>query len=80
MVENSDDFLVTKADWTSIESGERYCAAGVRALCAAHGVNYQEFIKNGVPYSRIKHIRNAMLDNVIAAARKRNEAEKANES
>lgn len=78
MAENNDeeDFLITKQDWVSLGTGERFCARGVRALCASYGFSYQDFLENGVMYSRIKHIKNAMLHRVVEIARERHNREK----
>ena len=80
MAESDEDFLVTVADWRKIRGGSHYCVAGVRLFCGTHGFSFNDFIRNGVSYSRISHIKNAMLDEVIAVARERNRQEKLNGS
>lgn len=68
----SDDFTVTIQDWVDCNTaGNSYCVPGVKALCAAHGINFKQFLKDGVHYSRISHIKNPMLQKVVAQARKR---------
>ncbi len=47
----------------------RYCHAGVRRWCAARGIDWADFVKNGVPVSRIEGIDDAMCKRLIKAVR-----------
>lgn len=45
------------------------CASGARDFCKTNGYNWSEFIKNGIPVEQIEHINNALIKQVIKAAK-----------
>lgn len=55
---------VTHADMMACN----YCNRGARAFCLRHGINWQLFIKQGIPISEVEHIDDAMLKRVIEYA------------
>lgn len=72
MAENEEeDFTILRQDWTSLPVGSRYCVWGAKKFCAQHGYPYRVFLREGVKYSRVKHIKHPLLNNVIENARKR---------
>lgn len=72
MAENDDkDFMIVRQDWTGLPYGSRYCVNGAKKFCAEHGYPYNLFLRHGVPYSRVKHIKHPFLDKVIENARAR---------
>lgn len=61
--------IVTHADMLAC----RFCNRGSRAFCLRHGLNWQTFVQQGIDDSELSHIDDAMLNEVIAYARKRQE-------
>ena len=46
-----------------------YCARGARLFCANHGIDWSDFVKNGIDESELEGIDDAMLATVIEVAR-----------
>jgi hypothetical protein len=49
----------------------KFCNRGARQFFERHGLDWSDFIKNGLDASRVEHIDDAMLRQVVAAARQR---------
>lgn len=49
--------------------GAGLCGRGTKQWCEAHGVDFRDFLKNGVPVERIEAINDALGNRVCAAAR-----------
>lgn len=48
-----------------------YCNKGLRPVAERHGIDWSDFVKNGIDIERLKHIDDAMLLPVIEFARAR---------
>lgn len=62
-----DDFIVTINDIR--KTG--HCTAGTRRWFAANGLDFREFLKNGMPASLLEEKGDAMAGEVIAKIRSR---------
>ena len=45
------------------------CSRGARAFCLSHNLDWQEFLKSGLPVSSLDGIDDEMLRSVIARAK-----------
>jgi hypothetical protein len=46
-----------------------FCAAGVRAFCARHALDYRELLRAGLPFDVLEPIGDAMVNNLIQRLR-----------
>ena len=49
--------------------GQTYCAAGLRAFCARHGVTVRQLAREGIPVSQADATGDAMAQHAAARAR-----------
>ena len=45
-----------------------YCNRGLRELCAREGIDWPDFLRNGIDAVRLRNLNNAMAEKVIALA------------
>jgi hypothetical protein len=50
--------------------GYGYCMAGIRQWAAQHGIDWSDFIRNGVPASKLEDMNDAIATSVAGRARK----------
>lgn len=43
-----------------------HCVRGIKEVCEAHGVDFKDFVRNGMPIDRARRIDNAFLRRVIS--------------
>lgn len=46
-----------------------FCAAGVRAFCTRHGIDYAELLRAGIPFDVAEHTGDAMVITLIQRLR-----------
>lgn len=61
--------IVTHADLAAC----KFCNRGSRQFFERHGLNWQDFIQNGIDVSHLEQIDDAMMQQVIERARRREE-------
>lgn len=52
----------------------RFCSKGAREFCERYGIDWLEFVQNGIESSEIEHIDDEMLKQLIERARQRESA------
>lgn len=62
-----DDIIVTLADAKELN----YCNKGIRKKLKQFNLSWNEFITTGIPLSKLEHIDDAMLIDVINVAKQR---------
>lgn len=72
-----DDVVVTLPDIRS--SGLFYCAVGTRQFFRRHGLDFADFLRNGIPAGVLMTTGDAMAERAVEAARQRVKRESANE-
>ena len=63
----SEDFTVTLSDMRSLG----YCCKGTRALAQRYGIDWDDFIKNGIPASRLLALDNHFATEAVRIAKLR---------
>jgi len=48
-----------------------FCNRGAREFCVKHGIDWGDFVRNGIEVSKVTHIDDAMLKRAITAAEAR---------
>lgn len=71
MSEEKPEIIVTIQDARAIG----YCRRGSHTFGQLYGLDWMDFLKNGVPASKLRSLNDALVDKVIAQAEKRIEAE-----
>jgi hypothetical protein len=61
----SDELLITMRDVRAAKA----CSRGAREFLAKHGLDYDEFLKNGLPASVIEATGDAMALDIVRIAR-----------
>ncbi len=51
-------------------SGRGYCSRGMREFASRHGLDWEDFVINGIDVESLKHIDDDMVRAVIAEAEK----------
>jgi hypothetical protein len=46
-----------------------YCNKGARVFCTRHGIDWADFVQNGIAFERVQHINDTMLQKLIEVAR-----------
>lgn len=64
---NEEDFLVTVHDCRKLG----YCMKAVRPWMTKQGLDFREFVRTGIPASKLHATNNAYAEDVIRQARKR---------
>ncbi len=59
------DVIVTMHDLRKL----RYCSKGARAFFIRNGLDWNDFLKNGIPASRLAQLDDVMATKAIEAAR-----------
>lgn len=59
--------IVTFADARSLG----YCSRGLRSFCEQHGIDWREFVRNGIDEQNLAGITDPMVQRVIERARLR---------
>lgn len=72
MIEQNTNAVVTINDIASIA----YCRRGARKFFADRGLDWSEFLKNGIPISTLETFDDVMVQDAIAVAKARIEAAK----
>lgn len=60
----NDDVIVTMQHVRQA----KMCAKGTRKFFEQHSLDYQDFLKNGIPASELKKLDDAMVNQVIEVA------------
>jgi hypothetical protein len=50
--------------------GAKYCIPGTKAFFERHGLDFKDFMKNGIAISELEHIDDVMCRRVIEEARR----------
>lgn len=68
-----EDFIVTVEDWHNVRNlkGQTYCTKGARLWAKTHGLDFDKFVREGLPASVFLATRDAIAEEFVAAARKR---------
>lgn len=56
----------------------RYCNKGIRAVCERHGLDLELLRGEGIPFSDLRHVDDAMLHAVMEKAQARHDQEPSN--
>lgn len=51
----------------------RFCNRGARQFCERNGIDWSEFMTNGIDSSKLEHIDDEMVKKVIERAKRREE-------
>jgi len=64
---SDEDLIVTIKDVRAA----KLCAGGSRKFCRRHGIDWNDFVTNGIPASRLLEIDSAIMVDLVEVARGR---------
>jgi len=69
-----DDFIVTVQDARAVG----YCRRGSHTFSEMYGLDWMDYLHNGIPASKLRSLNDALVNKVIEQARKRIQLEASN--
>lgn len=74
----TEELIILPVDLRNVRKGvgRGYCRPGLERWACEHGYSLKLFLKNGIPFSRLKDIDDPFLEKVVEAARARVAAER----
>lgn len=68
-----DDFIVTVDDLHHVRNqagGQGFCVRGMKAWAASHGIDFRDFLENGIPASRLMATNDSIALELVESLRK----------